>query len=198
MTPNSVLHRRLLSSVAVLALLTLRPMEPSQAFALDLQTKADIIDLMLCYGTGTDAIGDSTRADPKGDGAAIYAQCFTDDAPFSVWFPGTSFSGPPTNPPTIGPAAWAAFVFGNFTDRGYTFTQHSLSNFRVTIQEQDGAKTGTLTAYLNAAHVIQAKGAVTGVDVAHGTYTLEVEQIQGAWKIKSFALKLLTYTPFAP
>jgi hypothetical protein len=191
-------YRLLLSGVAVLVLLTILAIGPSQVFALDLQSKADIIDLMLCYGTGTDAIGDSTRADPAGDGAAVYARCFTDDAPFSVWFPGTPFSGPPTNPPTIGPAAWAASVFSTFTDRGYTFTQHSLSNFLVEVRGDTGTKTGTLTAYLNAAHVKHSGGAVTGVDVAHGTYTLQVEQVQGAWKVKALALKLLTFTPFAP
>lgn len=187
-------YRPVPCGVTILALLILVALGSSRVFALDLQSKADIIDLMLCYGTGTDAIGDSTRADPKGDGAAIYAKCFTDDAPFTVWFPGTSFSSPPSNPPVIGPAAWAAFVFGTFTDRGYTFTQHSLSNFLVKVS----GETGTLTAYLNAAHVKQAEGAVTGVDVAHGTYTLQVEKIQGAWKIKALALKLLTFTPFAP
>ena len=183
-------YRSWLSRVAVLVLLTIGP---SQGFALDLQSKADIIDLMLCYGTGTDAIGDSTRANPTGDGAAIYAQCFTDEASFSVWFPGTPFSGPPTNPPTIGPTAWAASVFRTFTDKGYTFTQHSLSNFLVEVR----GKTGTLTAYLNASHVTQSGGAVTGVDIAHGTYTLQVEQVQGVWKVKALALKLLTLTPLA-
>lgn len=187
--------RLLLSGVAVLVLLVLGP---SRGFALNLQSEADIIDLMLCYGTGTDAIGDSTRADPKGDGAAIYAGCFTDDASFSAWFPGTDFSAPPTNSPTIGPAAWAASVFTTFSDRGYTFTQHSLSNFLVEGGGNTGTETGTLTAYLNAAHVKQSGGTVTGVDVAHGTYTLQVEQVQGVWKVKSLAIKLLTFTPSFP
>ncbi len=157
MTEHRDSYRPLLSGVVVLVVLIQLTLGPSRVFALDLQSKADIIDLMLCYGTGTDAIGDSTRADPKGEGAAIYAQCFTDDASFSVWFPGTPFSGPPTNPPVIGPAAWAASVFGSFKERGYTFTQHTLSNFLVEVSgntgTKAGTKTGTLTAYLNAAHV---------------------------------------------
>ena len=99
MTEHRDSDRPLLSGVVVLVVLIQLTLGPSRVFALDLQSKADIIDLMLCYGTGTDVIGDSTRADPKGEGAAIYAQCFTDDASFSVWFPGTPFSGPPTNPP---------------------------------------------------------------------------------------------------
>jgi len=157
----------------------------------NLPTKNEIINLMLCYGTGTDAIGDSTRADPQGDGAAVYADCFTDDAVFRAWFPGTDFSDPAQAVTVNGPDAWAAFVFGVFNGT-YTFTQHSLSNFIVDVS---GAN-GTLKAYLNAAHVIQAGGAVTQVDVAHGTYTLQVEKIEGAWKVKQLDLTLINFTPF--
>ena len=128
---------------------------------------------------------------PKGRGRPSTPSVSQDDASFSVWFPGTPFSGPPTNPPVIGPAAWAASVFGSFKERGYTFTQHTLSNFLVEVSgntgTKTGTKTGTLTAYLNAAHVKQSGGAVTGVEVAHGTYTLQVEKIQGAWKVKALA-----------
>jgi hypothetical protein len=164
--------------------------------ALNLNTKEEIVNLMLCYGRGTDAIGDSTRANPLAEGAAIYAQCFTNDASFSVWFPGTPFGGPPTLPPSSSPADWAAFVYSVFSNpqTGYTFTQHSLSNFLVTVS----GSTGTLTAYLDAAHVRQANGVVTSVDVAHGTYTLQVQKIQGAWKVKSLALKLINFTQTYP
>jgi hypothetical protein len=55
-----------------------------------------------------------------------------------------------------------------------------------------------LTAYLDAAHVRQANGVVTSVDVAHGTYTLQVQKIQGVWKIKSLALKLINFTQTYP
>ena len=184
---------------AGLTVLLLLGLSSRLAFALDLDTKEEIVNLMLCYGTGTDAIGDSTRADPEGDGAAIYAGCFTDDAVFRAWFPGTDFSDPgqavtvgPTATQT-GPQAWAAFVFSVFHGT-YTFTQHSLSNFLVKI---NGA-TGTLTAYLNAAHVIQAAGVVTGVNVAHGTYTLQVKKIQGKWQVKSLDLTLINFSPFNP
>jgi hypothetical protein len=90
-----------------------------------------------------------------------------------------------------GPENWAAFVFGVF-DGTYTFTQHSLSNFIVNV---DGS-TGTLTAYLNAAHVTQEAGAVTAVAVAHGTYTLQVEKIDGAWRVNQLDIKLINFTPF--
>lgn len=173
-------------------------LQPGPARASDsLPTKDEIINLMLCYGAGTDAIGDSTRADPLGDGAAIYADCFTDDAVFRAWFPGTDFSDP-GQAVTIGPAdgmtgpdAWAAFVFSVF-DGSYTFTQHSLSNFMV---EVDG-DSGTLRAYLNAAHVTQEAGIVTQVAVAHGTYTLQVRKVRGAWKVTQLDLTLINFTPF--
>ena len=91
----------------------------------------------------------------------------------------------------IGLAAWAASVFDSFKERGYTFTQHTLSNFLVEVSgdtgTKAGTKTGTLTAYLNAAHVKQSGGTVTGVEVAHGTYTLQVEKLQGTWKVKALA-----------
>lgn len=162
-----------------------------------LPNKDEIINLMLCYATGTDAIGDSTRVDPLGDGEAIYADCFTDDAVFSAWFPGTDFNDPgqavtigPTGGLT-GPEAWAGFVFSVFNGT-YTFTQHSLSNFIVDVQ---GNK-GTLTAYLNATHVTQEGGAVTQVAVANGTYTLQVEKIGGSWMVRQLELKLINFTPF--
>jgi hypothetical protein len=162
-----------------------------------LPSNDEIINLMLCYGTGTDAIGDSTRADPLGDGVAIYADCFTDDAVFRAWFPGTDFDDP-GQAVTIGPGGgmtgpenWAGFVFSVF-DGTYTFTQHSLSNFIVDVK----GDTGTLTAYLNAAHVTQELGAVTAVAVAHGTYTLQVEKIDGDWRVNQLDLKLINFTPF--
>lgn len=162
-------------------------------------TKAEIVDLMLCYGLGTDAIGDSTRADPEGDGAAIYASCFTDGAVFRAWFPGTDFSDP-TQAVTVGPTAtqtgpeaWAEFVFGVF-DGTYTFTQHTLTNFMVHVK----GSSGTLTALLNAAHVTQFEGAVTQVDVAHGKYTLKVVKIKGRWKIRQLDLTLIDFVPFFP
>ncbi len=193
--PKSNRHSLIITTLLVAALLNL-PFSAAVA-AENLPTKNAIINLMLCYGTGTDAIGDSTRADPLGDGQAIYADCFTDDATFSAWFPGTDFNDP-GQAVTIGPGggltgpeAWGEFVFGVFNGT-YTFTQHALSNFIVDVQ----GNSGTLTAYLNAAHVTQSEGAVTSVAVAHGTYTLQVEKVQGQWKASQLELKLINFTPF--
>lgn len=162
----------------------------------NLPVKDEIINLMLCYGAGTDAIGDSTRSDPQGDGAAIYAGCFADDAVFRAWFPGTDFSNPgealiigPTADRT-GPEVWAEFVFGVFNG-AYTFTQHMLSNF---IVSTDG-NTGQLSAYLNASHVTQDAGIVTLVAVANGTYTLQVEKVDNKWLVSQLDLKLISFVP---
>jgi len=194
---NSVPSRNLIRFFLGFALVAVLGMNSQSVLAGDsLTTKDQIIDLMLCYATATDAIGDSTRVDPLGDGEAIYSKCFTDDAVFSAWFPGTDFSDPAqavTIGPTgglTGPEAWAGFVFSVFNG-AYTFTQHMMSNF---IVEVHGNK-GTLTAYLNASHVTQDGGAVTQVAVANGTYTLQVEKIKGSWKASKLELKLINFTP---
>ena len=181
------------SMIVGIALIALLVAVPRAAVADDsLETKEVIENLMLCYGEGTDAIGDSTRNDPLQDGKDIYADCFTDDAVFSVWFPGTPFDGPPTIPPAIGPEAWADFVFLTF-DGTYAFTQHILTNMMVTI---DGSN-AELTAYLNASHVAHdEEGAVSRVDIANGTYTLQVEKIMGEWKVTNLDLTLITFNPF--
>src|SRR5215469_11998174 len=104
--------------------------------------KEAIEDLMLCYGRGTDAIGNSTtNKDPLGTGEAIYAGCFTKDAVFRVWFPGTPFTSLAFPDPTIDPPDdtidgsdnWAVFVNGVFRSSGYTFTQHILTNMVVDV-----------------------------------------------------------------
>lgn len=157
------------------------------------QVRQELEDLMLCYGEGTDAIGDSTRDDPLADGRAVYSRCFTKDAVFRVWFPGTPFDGPPTVPPVDGPDAWAEFVFGAF-DGTYTFTQHILTNFRFEVRGDEA----TLQSYLNATHVVQDEGVVTQVDVANGTYTLSIRKVRGRYRIEALDLKLLDFNPFFP
>ena len=162
----------------------------------NLPVKNEITNLMLCYAAGTDAIGDSTRADPQGDGEAIYAECFTDSAVFRAWFPGTDFNDPSQavvvgpGGGLTGPEAWAGFVFSVFNGT-YTFTQHMLSNF---IVHTDG-NSGQLEAYLNASHVTQDAGVVTQVEVANGTYTLTVEKIGNKWKVTQLDLKLINFVP---
>ncbi len=164
---------------------------------ISLPQKDALINIMLCYGQGTDTIGDSTNPGKLAEGKAIYGECFTDDAVFSVWFPGTPFDGAPSIPPIVGPDEWADFVFLSF-DGTYTFTQHTLSNFMVDV----GGNKATLSAYLNAAHVVQDEIAdtvqVTRVDVAHGTYTLELRKIKGKWLATSLSLTLIDFNPYFP
>lgn len=189
---NSVPSRNLIRVFLGFALVAVFGMNSQIALAGDsLTTKDQIINLMLCYATGTDAIGDSTRADPLGDGEAIYSECFTDDAVFSAWFPGTDFNNPGQAVTITGPDTWAGFVFSVFNG-AYTFTQHMVSNFVVEVHGNQG----TLTAYLNASHVTQSGGVVAQVAVANGTYTLQVEKIRGVWMVRQLELKLINFTPF--
>ncbi len=190
------MHHLRLESLLLLttsAVLALGAPQAASAGPGSLQQKEAVKNLMLCYAAGTDAIGDSTRADPAGDGLAIYERCFTEDAVFQVWFPGTPFDGPPSIPAVVGPAAWADFVFGAF-DGSYTFTQHMVSNFMVKLR----GRHARLTAYLNASHVTQEDGAVTQVDVANGTYTLKIKKIRGRYRITELKLTLLNFNPFFP
>jgi hypothetical protein len=186
-----------------LALLGLLLMQPRMAAAQGQRPmdKEAIEDLMLCYGRGTDAIGNSTtNADPLSAGEAIYAGCFTKDAVFRVWFPGTPFTSPAFPDPTIDPPDdtligsnnWAVFVNGVFRSSGYTFTQHILTNMVANAHGNNG----TLVAYLNASHVIQSSGVVTCLRVANGTYSLGVVKTSHGWRVKSLDLTLIDFVPF--
>ena len=186
--------------LAALAVLLIGP-HPAAAQSQRPSDKEAIEDLMLCYGRGTDAIGNSTtNADPLHAGEAIYAGCFTKDAVFRVWFPGTPFTSLAFPDPTIDPPDdaitgsdnWAVFVNGVFRSAGYTFTQHILTNMVVSVHGSGG----TLVALLNASHVIQASHVVTCIRVANGTYSLEVVKTSDGWRIKSLDLTLIDFVPF--
>lgn len=170
--------------------------------AADLQHKAEIADLMYCYARGTDAIGNASLPDPAAAGAAVYTNCFSDDAKFSAWFPGTPFSSdafpdraktPPSLPPITGPAAWARFVNQVFRSKGFDLTQHVISNVAVDVQ----GDRGSLSAYLVATHVIQRGNprAVECVQMANGTYSLEVRRGQDGWKVHALDITLINFTP---
>ena len=97
-------------------------------------------------------------------------------------------------PPFVGPEAWAKFVSDFFRQRGYTFTQHMMSNVEVKTR----GDTGTLTAYLNASHVIsgtEVGGPSQCVAVAIGTYSLDVKKVAGQWRIARLNLTLITFNP---
>lgn len=152
-----------------------------------LQTKNEIINLMLCYGTGTDTFGDASNPDSFNDGLDIYEQCFTPDAVFQLWPAGTDFGGPA---PVIvdGPENWAHFVADGLT--GDSLGQHMLSNFIVDVN----GDTGTLKAYLNATRATyDANGNVINVAVANGTYTLQVERVRRKWMVNQLDLKLISF-----
>ena len=154
----------------------------------NLQTKNEIIDLMLCYGEATDTFGVASNPDSFNDGLALYEECFTEDASFNLWPPGADF-GAPAPVTIVGPKPWADFVVSGLD--GNSLGQHMLTNFSVDV---DG-KTGTLSAYLSATRATYAGGAVASVVVANGTYTLQVEKIRGAWKVKRLELRLISFVP---
>jgi hypothetical protein len=160
----------------------------------NLQAKNRIIDLMLCYGEGTDTIALNGPLDERlEEGIEIYRDCFTEDATFNLWLPGSDFEGPPSLP-IQGLLPWAVgVVAGNVTPtdvdgNSLVRDQHMLTNFRV----ETKGKFGTLTAYLNNTRTIYS--ATDGLPVSNlisnGTYTLYVEKIRGKWMATELDLKL--------
>lgn len=161
----------------------------------NLQVKNDIVNLMLCYGKGTDTFGAPGNPNAYWDGLATYEECFTEDARFNLWPAGFNFNGPPALS-IVGPTAWAQFVDAGVprNDAGDSIShgQHMLSNFMVETQ----GTAGSLTAYLNATRTVfdpEQNGVVTNVSVANGTYTLHVEKIRGKWMVKELDLKLISF-----
>ena len=152
----------------------------------NLQVKNEIIDLMLCYGKGTDTFGVASNPNAFYDGLAIYEECFTEDAVFNLWPPGFDVNQPA--PITVvGPAEWAIFVDEPLD--GNSLGQHMLTNFMV----ETKGNTGELTAYLAATRAFYAGGLVTSVVVANGTYTLQVEKIGKKWMVRQLDLKLISF-----
>lgn len=164
-----------------------------------------ITALILCYARGTDAIGDATtHADPLASGRAVYRQCLAPDAEIRGWFPqrpfdAQAFPDPTAHPDTAprairGPDAWAEHVNSVFRGKGYTFTQHAISNVEISV---DGTR-GTLTAYLTATLVIS--GLAVGdpsrcVTAANGTYSANVKKQRAGWRIARLYLTLITFNP---
>lgn len=162
----------------------------------NLQVKNEIINLMLCYGQGTDKFGEPGNPEAFSDGLEIYEECFTEDAIFNLWPAGTDFNSAPLVS-VAGPVAWAQNIVDPAVprdpDTGLSISQgqHMLSNFVV----ETKGKTGMLTAYLNATRTVfdPDNGVVTNVSVANGTYTLYVEKIGEKWMVNQLDLKLISF-----
>lgn len=174
------------------------------AAAENLQAKNEIIDLMLCYGEGTDTFGEPGNPDAFLDGLEIYEGCFTEDAIFNLWPAGTDFDDAPLVT-VIGPFNWAQNIVDPGVPRnpetGLSISrgQHMLSNFLV----ETKGRTGTLTAYLSATRTVfdpnpvnPVTGLVTNVSVATGTYTLHVEKVDGKWMVNQLDLKLISFADY--
>ncbi len=189
---------RLLSraGISIVLGMTIGLSSTAASAAEDLPTKNEIIDLMLCYGRGTDTFGEPGNPNAFADGLKIYQECFTENAVFNLWPVGADFNAPA--PVTVpGPVAWAQFVVEPAVPRdpatglSISHGQHMLTNFIV----KTTGTTGTLKAYLNATRTYfePASGAVTRVAVANGTYTLHVEKIRGKWLVNQLDLKLISF-----
>jgi SnoaL-like domain len=167
--------------------------------------KEAIAALIYCYAQGTDAIGDSTtHADSMAAGAAIYRRCFADNAELRAWFPqqpfdSQTFPSPDANKSSapqvyIGPQKWAEFVNSVFRSKGYTFTQHMMSNVETSVQ----GRKGHLTAYLHATHVISGDtigGPSRCMAVANGTYSVDAQKFNDTWKITRLNITLIDFNP---
>ena len=200
----SCLHRSILSLAALCGLCAFGVAVAGKAES-DRSDKEAIAALIYCYAQGTDAIGDSTtHADPLAAGTAIYRRCFADNAELRAWFPqqpfdSQTFPNPAANQSTapevfIGPEKWAVFVNNVFRGKGYTFTQHMMSNVETSVQ---GGK-GHLTAYLHATHVIAGDtigGPSRCMAVANGTYSVDAQKFNGTWKITRLNITLIDFNP---
>lgn len=166
----------------------------------NLQVKNEIVNLMLCYGEGTDTFGEPGNPNAFLEGLEIYEGCFAEDAVFNLWPAGTDFNDAPLLT-VVGPFAWAQNIVDPAVPRdpstGLSISrgQHMLTNF---IVETKG-KTGTLTAYLSATRTVfdpdpvnPVTGPVTNVSVATGTYTLHVKKVRGNWIVNQLDLKLIS------
>jgi len=180
----------------LLAAVCLGALASSPVAAENLQARTRIVDLMLCYGKGTDTIAMPGDAQEQlEEGLAIYNSCFTEDARFNLWPPGSDFNVP-TALSFPGPELWATAIVAPNVLRGddgnsIVRDQHVLTNFMVEVK----GKTGTLTAYLNNTRTIydtdpNSGGQVVDVLVSNGTYTLSVERLRGKWMVTELDLKL--------
>ena len=199
------IRSQVLCVACVIGLVAASVVAPRPALAESRADREAITALIYCYAQGTDAIGDATtNADPLEKGTRIYHQCLADDVEIRGWFPQRPFDSqtfPDPNahadsaPPAYhGPQAWAQHVNSVFRGKGYTFTQHSLSNVQVTVS----GNRGKLTAYLNATLIIS--GAAIGdlsrcVTASNGTYSAMVERRRTGWRITRLYLTLLTFNP---
>ncbi len=139
----------------------------------------NIQQLTSCYALGTDAIG---IGDIQG-GKKIYQNCFTPDATITAIFPdGTTVI-------RNGPNSWADYVASVFQGNRYVATQHLMGTINTIVT----GNTATMTSYLLATH----KRSDTSIDVANGTYTDQVINQNGSWKIYNRTLKLITFLNLA-
>ncbi|XXX80800.1 nuclear transport factor 2 family protein [Sorangium sp. So ce134] len=149
----------------------------------ELKALQEIEQLEYCYAAGTDAIG---RGDLE-TGKAIYARCFTPNAPVLIWEAGAD----PDDPPVVSvpsAQAWADLIDVLFAESGYVGTQHLISNVRIDILP--GGRRAKITSYLIATHVYDP---LSSVQVAHGTYENEAVLTPSGWKLSKRTFRTLSF-----
>ncbi len=170
----------------------------------------ELTELMLCYGRAADAIGEvriygeapDAAQQARDAGAAIAASCFRDNAVFEYWFPGAPLSAQaapdagatPPDVRVVGPVGWAQWVSDVFRGAEYDYTQHALSNLRVT---REGA-TAQVVAYLIGSHftLSSRRGQPSAcADVGMGTYTLDAKRDAEGWLGTRLRLTVLSFDP---
>lgn len=191
---------RWLSTIAVLTVIS----SVTPTFAAGLQDREAITDLIYCYARGNDAIGNATtNENPAAAGLAIYRECVAEDVEIQAWFPhravsALAFPDPSRypDPPHVyhGLDEWVQHISSLFRSKGYTFTQHVITN----VEPKVNGPRGTLTAYLTATLV--TSGTIVGglsqcVTVANGTYSANVAKTKHGWRIQKMYVTLITFNP---
>lgn len=128
--------------------------------------EADIRQLSINYGLGTDAIG---RRD-KAAGIALYQATFTEKAAIQV--------GGADSTARLGAVAWAGYVDEHFRSRNYKASQHLLGTINVVVAAD--RQSAEMTSYLHATHVVDG---VPRVFIALGTYVDAVVMTPAGWRI---------------
>ena len=138
--------------------------------------EAALAKLVVYYGLGTDAIGRGDQA----TGLSYYHRIFTPDARIAAGF---SKSSPALT--STGPDEWAGVVANAFVP--YQATQHLLGTIDA---EVTGARTATISSYLQATHVFEANQDLL---IVLGIYEDQAVRTPKGWRIADRFLTFLTF-----
>jgi hypothetical protein len=106
------------------------------------------------------------------EGRRLIKRCFTEDAVFESYLPGTDPSGPPHSR-LVGPDAWA----DGAATLGYHEAQHHLGNMQIEVQGDAAAMKCCLTATL-------VRAWNRSIDLFTGTYLDRLVRTPAGWRIR--------------